>query len=100
MSSIPGAAWIKSKSAQLGVVPSKALGQNFMVDPHFLSHIASLAPKGAGRVLEVGPETWLQSLRQEDPLEKDGNPLQCSCLDNPRDRGAWWAAAQSRTQLT
>lgn len=55
MSSIPGAAWIKSKSSQLGVVPSKALGQNFMVDPHFLSHIASLAPKGTGRVLEVGP---------------------------------------------
>ena len=24
--------------------------------------------------------------------EGNGNPLQCSCLDNPRDRGAWWAA--------
>ena len=35
--------------------------------------------------------------------EGDGNPLQCSCLENPRDGGAWWAAiygvAQSRTQL-
>ena len=34
---------------------------------------------------------------------RQGNPLQCSCLENPRDRGAWWAAvygvAQSRTQL-
>ena len=33
----------------------------------------------------------------------NGNPLQCSCLKNPRDRGAWWAAisgvAQSQTQL-
>ena len=32
-----------------------------------------------------------------------GNPLQCSCLENPRDGGAWWAAisgvAQSRTRL-
>ena len=31
------------------------------------------------------------------------NPLQCSCLENPRDRGAWWVAIygveQSRTQL-
>ena len=31
------------------------------------------------------------------------DPLQCSCLENPRDREAWWAAvygvAQSRTQL-
>ena len=35
--------------------------------------------------------------------EGNGNPLQCSCLENPRDVGAWWAAiygvAQNRTQL-
>ena len=36
--------------------------------------------------------------------EGNGNPLQCSCLENPRDGGAWWAAVygvtQSRTRLT
>ena len=59
---------------------------------------------------------WLQSmgsLRATEQLhfhfslscirEGNGNPLQCSCLENPRDGGAWWAAiygvAQSRTQL-
>ena len=35
--------------------------------------------------------------------EGNGNPLQCSCLENPRDGGAWWGAvygiAQSRTRL-
>ena len=35
--------------------------------------------------------------------EGNGNPLQCSCLENPRDSGAWWAAvygvAKSRTRL-
>ena len=35
--------------------------------------------------------------------EGNGNPLQCPCLENPRDREAWWAAvygvAQSRAQL-
>ena len=35
--------------------------------------------------------------------EGNGNPLQCSCLENPRDGGAWWATiygvAQSRTLL-
>ena len=35
--------------------------------------------------------------------EGNGNPLQCSCLENPRDRGAWWAAISgvvlSRTRL-
>ena len=36
--------------------------------------------------------------------EGNGNPLQCSCLENPRDGGAWWAAfygvAQSWTRLS
>ena len=35
--------------------------------------------------------------------EGNGNPLQCSCLENPRDGGVWWAAiygvSQSRTRL-
>ena len=35
--------------------------------------------------------------------EGNGNPLQCSCLEDPRDGGAWWAAAygvaQGRTGL-
>ena len=35
--------------------------------------------------------------------EGNGNPLQCSCLENPREGGAWWATAyvvaQSRTQM-
>ena len=35
--------------------------------------------------------------------EGNGHPLQCSCLEDPRARGAWWAAvsgvAQNRTRL-
>ena len=38
------------------------------------------------------------------PGEGNGNPLQCSCLENPMDRGAWWAAVhgvtKSRTRLS
>ena len=30
--------------------------------------------------------------------EGNGNPLQCSCLENPRDRGAWWAAVSGVAQ--
>ena len=50
-------------------------------------------------------ETWVQSLGQEDsPGEGNGNPLQYSCLENPMDRGAWWATvhgvAKSRTRLS
>ena len=44
---------------------------------------------------------WATSLSRI--REGNGNPLQCSCLENPRDGGAWWAAvygvAQSRTRL-
>ena len=48
----------------------------------------------------------LQHTFGDPPLiigEGNGNPLQYSCLENPMDRGAWWAAvhgvAQSRTHL-
>ena len=50
--------------------------------------------------LRVGHD-WETSLSRIG--EGNGNPLQCSCLENPRDGGAWWAAvygvAQSRTRL-
>ena len=40
---------------------------------------------------------------ERSPGEGNGNPLQCSCLENTRDGGAWWAAvygvAQSQTRL-
>ena len=49
-------------------------------------------------------ETQVRALGWEDPLEGGhGNPLQYSCLENPMDRGAWWAivhgVAKSQTQL-
>ena len=49
-------------------------------------------------------KTWVQSLGQENPLEKgNGKPLQCSYLENPVDRGAWrptvHRVAKSRTRL-
>ena len=52
--------------------------------------------------LRVGHD-WATSLLLSYIGEGNGNPLQCSCLDNPRDRGAWWAAiygvAQSQSWL-
>ena len=48
-------------------------------------------------------ETEVQFLGQEDLLEEGMTTLQYSCLENPRDGGAWWAAvygiAQSQKQL-
>ena len=51
-------------------------------------------------------KTEFQSQRRKwQPTgEGNGNPLQYSCLENPMDRGAWWAAvhgvAKSRTRLS
>ena len=62
-----------------------------------------LPGKPHGRRSPVGCSPWGRS--ESDRTERlhfhfspscigegNGNPLQCSCLENPRDRGAWWAA--------
>ena len=54
------------------------------------------------RLWRVGHD-WATSLSLSCIGERNGNPLQYSCLENPRDGGVWWAAiygvAQSRTRL-
>ena len=47
--------------------------------------------------LGVG-HNWATSLSLSCTGEGNGNPLQCSCLENPRDGGAWWAAVYGVTQ--
>jgi len=46
--------------------------------------------------LRVGRD-WATSLSRIG--EGNGNPLQCSCLENPRDGGAWWAAVYGVARL-
>ena len=61
--------------------------------------------KEPGRLQSMGSlrvaHNWVTSLSYIG--EENGNPLQCSCLENPRDGGAWWAAiygvAKSWTRL-
>ena len=52
------------------------------------------------RSLRVGHTTeWLHfHFSLSFTGEGNGNPLQCSCLENPRDGGAWWAAVNGVTQ--
>ena len=48
---------------------------------------------------EAAQEMLVRSVGQEDPLvEEIGNPLQYSCLENPMDRGAWWATVHGVTR--
>ena len=76
------------------------------------TYSSTLAWKIPWRRSPVGYSPW--SFEESDTTEQlhfhfslscigegNGNPLQCSCLENPKDGGAWWAAvyrvAQSRT---
>ena len=78
-------------------------------------HSSTLAGKSHGQRSLVGCSPW--GLKESDTTERlhfdfslscigvgNGSPLQCSCLENPRDKGAWWAAvsgvAQSWTRLS
>ena len=47
-------------------------------------------PVNAGNIRDMGsiPDSG------RSPGEGHGNPLQYSCLENPTDRGAWWATAR------
>ena len=72
-------------------------------------HSSTLAGKSHGQRSLVGCSPW--GLKESDTTERlhfdfslssiregNGNPLQCSCLENPRDKGAWWAAVYGVTQ--
>ena len=60
-------------------------------------------PRESKRRTQIWRKFWVNVVSLSCIGEGNGNPLQCSCLENPRDGGAWWAAvcgvAQSRTQL-
>ena len=95
--------------------PSSNLGDTWAVvmEKAMAPHSSTLAWKipwmeGPGRLQFMGSlESDMTSLHFHFSLscigEGNGNPLQCSCLENPRDGGAYWAAvygvAQSRTRL-
>ena len=44
------------------------------------------------------PSQYISIFQSPRPREGNGNPLQYSCLENARDRGAWWAAVYGVTQ--
>ena len=78
---------------------------------HLCRHCLLVAEKcvelgrGAGHTQDCPKCHWLhfKMLSLSCIGEGNGNPLQCSCLENPRDGGAWWTAvcgvAQSQTWL-
>ena len=92
--------------ASLNQVPKEGM------EKAMATHSSTLAWKipwmeESGRLQSMGlrrvGDDWATLLSLSCIGEGNGNPLQCSCLENPRDGGAWWAAvsgvARSRTRL-
>ena len=88
------------------------LGQEGFLEKAMAPHSSTLAWKipwteDPGRLKSIGSRRvghdWATSLSFSCIGEGNGNPLQCFCLENPRDGGAWRAAVygvtQSRTRL-
>ena len=72
---------------------TKALGQRFEVFSFLyqnLLYLTSLAQTVKASAYNVGDPGSIPGLGRS-PGEGNGNPLQYSCLENPMDRGAWWA---------
>ena len=112
----PGTPWTERNGIFLSVQVSELWGgllQNSeLLDKGLWDSVPISKPIWASQVALVGknsPATW--GVRDAGSVPRagrspgggHGNPLQCSCLEQPMDRGAWWATvrrvAQSRTRL-
>ena len=97
----------------LGFMGSQRVGHNWVTE---LNNPALRYMDSMVRLMATSKRVWASLVAQMvmqdtqvrsgsgmSPREGNGNPLQCSCLENPRNGGAWWAAvygvAQSRTRL-
>ena len=99
---------------RLFVTPWTAACQASLLGKEMATHSSTITWKSPwteepGRLLSMGllrvRHDWVTSLSLFIFMHwrRNSNPLQYSCLENPRDRGAWWAAiyevAQSQTRL-
>ena len=100
-------AWIKIAGRNINIL-------RYVAEKAMATHSSTLALKipwteGPGTLQSMGllrvRHDWVTSVSLSLSCigEGKGNPLQYSCLENPRDGGAWWAAiygvAQSQTRL-
>ena len=87
----------------------RSLGWEDSLEKEMATHSVLLPGKSHGWRSLVGCSPW--GCQESDTTERlhfhfslswtgegNGNPLQCSCLENSRDGGAWWAAVYGVTQ--
>ena len=105
--------WRRSWQPTLVFLPEESHGQRSLVgyspwghkesdtteQLHFTMALVWLPRSVVKRISLLMQETPVPSLGWEDsPGEGNGNPLQYSCLGNPMDKGAWWAAVPEITE--
>ena len=82
------------------IVSDRQLSQNKHIHSHLVVLVEKNPPANAGDIRDVGLILGLG----RSPGGGSGNPVQYFCLENPMDRGAWWAivhgVAKSWTQLS
>ena len=77
----------------------KSLEKPHMNSCLLLTHLMSF-PGGGGKESTINVEDMgLIPGLGKSPGERNGNPIQYSCLGNPIDRGAWWATVHRVTEL-
>ena len=104
--------WTVSVECISAVHQSNSIHNTYVLEKAMAPHSSTLAWKipwmeQPGRLQSMGSlpvwHEWVTSLSLLHIGEGNGNPLQCSCLENPRDGGVWWASvygvAQSWTRL-
>ena len=88
---------VGSLSFLQGIVTTQGSNPGF---PHCRQSLYQLSYQGSPQCRRPGFDPWVG----KTPGGGHGNPFQCSCPENPVDRGAWWAAVQgvakSRTRLS
>ena len=84
-------AFLHSQMFETDIVKISGLVANLKASNHIFLIFISLHWFWICLLLPI-PQSMENLLSQKPIGEGNGNPLQCSCLENPRDRGAWWAA--------
>ena len=107
-----GAWWAAVHGVAMSLTPLSDFTFTFhshALEKEMAAHSSVLAQRIPGRGSLVGCRLWGRT--EWDTTERlhfhfslscigegNSNPLQCSCLENPRDGGAWWAAVYGVTQ--
>ena len=86
-----------------GIEPAYCIGTERAMAPHSSALVWKIAwTEEPGRLQSMGSlrvgHDWTTSLSFSCIGGGNGNPLQCSCLEKPRDGAAWWAAVCGVTQ--